>query len=170
MECREAGALVLPTGRVVACDPQVDLTAIPLETRVDPGEYPAFLALAQSDVALVMIQFNEGRPDRWVASSERCGVDSATACLMDAKLCRMLLRQAEAGKWERSWKRIEDSMAENNGSWANICLHQASGANMLVFRTYGGDGRFATYWGYSAKGKLICSITDMFLENGVEEI
>jgi len=163
--------LVLPTGRLVACDPQFDLAAAPFKTRVEPGEYPAFLSLAYGGVALVMIQFGDGQPDRWVASSPlRCDVDSGTACFMDAKLGRLLLRKSEAGKWDRYWKRIDDAMAENDGRWANVCLHEASGANMLVFQTCGRDGRCAIYWDYSDNGDLICSVMDLFLEDGVEAI
>lgn len=171
MTCRDVGVLVLPTGRLVACDPQFDLAAAPFKTRVEPGEYPLFLSLAYGGVALVMIQFREGQPDRWVAGSpRRCNVDSATACVMDAKLCRCLARKSEAGKWERYWKRIDDAMVENDGRWGNVCLHEGSGANMLVFQTYGGDGAYATYWGYSGTGDLICSVMDLFLEDGVEAI
>ncbi len=171
MECRDAGTLVLPTGRLVACDPVFNLAPPPFEVHVEPGAYPTFLSLAFGAVALVMIQFGEGTPTRWVThSSELCDVDSASACFMDAKLCRLLLRRSEQGKWDVQQKRIKDAMIENGGRWGNVCLHADSGANMLVFQTFGGDGSFATYWGYSSRGELVCAIMDMFLQDGAEAV
>ena len=170
MSSCDAGVLVLPAGHIVACDPQFDLVQSAFAQPVEPGEYPVFLAIEYHDVALVMVQFREGQPDHWATlAPARFGVDSATGCLMDRKVARTLLRRSDAGKWDRSWKRIEDSFADNDGLWANVCMHRESGANIVAFRTWGGDGTFATYWGYAANGELLCSVTDMFLEFGVEE-
>ncbi len=170
LACRDAGAIVLPSGAIVACDPQCDLAQPPLKLRVAPGAYPIFLALTDGHVAVVMVRFRDGAPQRWVPSKPaRFSVDSGTGCLMDAKTARMLTRRLNEGKWDRYSKRIDDALAENDG-WANVCLNQASRANIVVFRTYGGDGTFATFFGYSETGELICSVTDMFLEYGAKEV
>lgn len=171
MQCQDAGSLTLPTGRLVACDPQFDLVQRPFRKSIEPGDYPVFVSLVWETVALVMVQFDEGEPERWRSSRPECfSVDSGTACLLDAKTARRLSRIAEAGKWDRFWKRVEDGMAETQFNWANTFLSDHAELNAFVFRTFGGDGTFATYWGYGADGRLLCCVTDTFLEFGVDEI
>ena len=172
MRCHDIGSLVLPTGRIVACDPQFDLVQEPFSTRVAPDEYPVFLALTDlPEIALLMVQFAEGEPTRWRRTKPPFfSVDSATACFMDARLVRMLVRAAENDRYDRYWKRATDEMEENSGLWGNVCLHRQSGVNMIVFRTMGGDGTFCSYLGYSSDGELKCLVTDFFLAELVTEI
>ena len=167
MQCQDVGSLVLPTGRIVACDPQFDLVQEPFSIRVQPDEYPIFLSLADSmEVALAMIQFEVGQPTRWVRTEpSQFSVDSGIGCFMDAKLARMLSQAAENNRFARYWKRITDEMEENNGLWGNACLHADSGANLIAFRTMGGDGSFCTFFGYSDNDELLCLVTDFFLES-----
>ena len=172
LHCRDVGSLVLPTGRIVACDPQFDLSQEPFSIRVAPGEYPVFFSLVGdvAEVALVMIQFADGEPTRWDRTKPRCfSVDSATGCILDAKLARMLVGAAKKDRFDRYWKRVTDEMEENGGLWANARLHDDSRANIIAFQTLGGDGAFSSYWGYSQDGDLLCLVTDFFLENLVPE-
>jgi len=171
MRCRDVGSLVLPTGRIVACDPQFDLVQEPFSVRVDPGEYPVFLSLTDlPEIALLMVQFADGEPTRWVqAKPQFFSVDSASACIMDAKLARMLIRASENDRFDRHWKRATDEMEENDGLWGNVCLHKTSRANMIAFRTMGGDGAFCSYFGYSKENELKCLVTDFFLAELVTE-
>jgi hypothetical protein len=53
--------------------------------------------------------------------------------------------------------------------WGSICLDELSSTNVFVFHTWGGDGRFPSFYGYDANGKLVCLITDMFLHGVVFE-
>jgi len=171
MRCREAGSLVLPTGRIVVCDPQFDLFQQPFAVCVDPGEYPAFLALTDlSEIALLMVKFGDGEPTRWVRAKPLFfSVDSASACIMDAKLARMLIRASENDRFDRHWKRAADAMEENDGLWGNVCLHDESRANMIALRTMGGDGAFCSYFGYSKDNQVTCLVTDFFLAELVTE-
>ncbi len=171
MRCRDIGCLVLPSGRVVACDPQFDLVQKPFSVRVEPGEYPAFLSLTDlPEIALLMVQFADGEPARWVrAKPPFFPVDSGSACIMDAKLARMLMRASERGRFDRHWKRVTDEMEENDGLWGNVCLHDDSRANMIALRTMGGDGTFCSYLGYSGNNELMCLVTDFFLGELVTE-
>jgi hypothetical protein len=90
----DAGALVLPTGRIVVSDPILDPFNKPFTVVVPPGTYPVLLSLIKDDVALVMVSFAEGSPVRWQATKPaNFGVDSATGCLMDQKVCRFLRRK-----------------------------------------------------------------------------
>lgn len=101
MRVIEAGDLILPTGRVVACDPYY-LESRPSKqcayTRtVTPGRYRVFLAILGRHVACAKIQFLEGAAERWEMAlrpewdptilKPGCfhgyGVDAGTGCFAD---------------------------------------------------------------------------------------
>ena len=88
MRVVEVGPLVLPTGRIVACDPGY-LTTVPSEQQaytrpVPPGHYPVLLALLAKDgwpadnpnrehVACAAVRFMETQVERWEMASGRAG-------------------------------------------------------------------------------------------------
>jgi hypothetical protein len=160
----DAGALALPTGRIVVSDPILDPFNKPFTVSVPPGRYPVLLSLVDEEVALVMVNFAEGSPSRWEATiPETFIVDSATGCLMDQKVCRFLRRKAENDKYDKYIRRFHDVIDENDGFCANYCLHSESGANVILFPTHGGDGVFPSFFGYNSTGQIVCLVTDMFL-------
>lgn len=160
----DAGHLTLPTGRIVASDPFLDPWTEPFTVRVPPGVYPVFLAIMQNDVALAMVSFGEGPPVSWQsADPPMFGVDSGHGCLMDQKVCRFLRQKAEADRYERYSKAFQEALDEGDGLWGHRCIDRESGANVVLFRTWGGDGRFASYFGYATDGSLACLVTDMHL-------
>jgi hypothetical protein len=160
----DAGGLVLPTGRIVVADPILDPFNKPFSVAVPAGTYPVLLSLIKDDVALGMINFADGAPVRWEAPRpENFGVDSATGCLMDHKVCRFLRRQAENDKYDTYVRRFQDALEENEGLWGSYCVDSASGANVVLFHTWGGDGVFPSFFGYNADGEVVCLVTDMFL-------
>jgi hypothetical protein len=57
-------------------------------------------------------------------------------------------------------------MEENEVLWGNRCVDSESGANVVMFRTWGGDGVFPSFVGHNADGEVVCLITDMFLGFG----
>jgi hypothetical protein len=159
-----AGALVLPTGRIVVSDPILDPFNKPFSVAVPAGICPVLLSLIKDDVALVMVSFSEAAPVRWhAAKPESFGVDSATGCLMDYKVCRFLRRKARDDKYVQFSRRFEQGLAEHEGLWGSYCVDVASGANVVLFRTWGGDGVFPTFFGYDRGGEVVCLVTDMFL-------
>jgi hypothetical protein len=160
----DAGALVLPTGRIVVSDPMLDPFNKPFTVAVPADTYPVLLSLIKDDVALVMVKFAEGPPVRWQAAKpETFGVDSATGCVMDHKVCRFLRRKAENDKYDKYIRRFQDALEENEGLWGSYCVDAASGANVVLFRAWGGDGAFSSFFGYNAAGEIVCLVTDMFL-------
>jgi hypothetical protein len=160
----DAGTLVLPTGRIVVSDPILDPFNKPFSVAVAPDKYPVLLSLIKDDVALVMVNFAEGPPVRWQpAKPKTFGVDSATGCLMDHKVCRLLSRKAEDDNYERYSRLFQDALEENEGLWGSYCIDSGSGANVVLFRTWGGDGTFPSFFGYNAADEVVCLITDMFL-------
>jgi len=161
----DAGALVLPTGQIVACDPILDPWVKPFSVTVPPDSYQVLLSLIQDDVALVMVLFGEGTPMRWKATTPKSfGVDSATGCLMDHKVSRLLHRKADADKYEKYAHRFQNALDEHDGLWGNFCVDSSSGANVVLYHTWGGDGAFPSFFGYNSDGELICLVIDMFLE------
>jgi hypothetical protein len=36
-------------------------------------------------------------------------------------------------------------------------------SQVVLFRTWGGDGAFPSFFGYRADGEVVCLVTDMFL-------
>ena len=160
----DAGGLVLPTGRIVVSDPILDPFNKPFSIAVAPNTYPVLLSLIKDDVALVMVNFADGPPVRWhAAKPESFGVDSATGCLMDHKVCRFLRRKAVDEKYEKYSRRFQNALEENEGLWGSYCVDAASGANVLLFQTWGGDGSFPCFFGYNATDEVVCLVTDMFL-------
>lgn len=160
----DAGALVLPTGRIVVSDPILDPFNKPLSVAVPADTYPVLLSLIKDDVALVMVSFSEGPPVRWKAAKpETFAVDSATGCLMDDKVRRFLRRKAEEDKYDKYSRRFQDALEENEGLWCGYCVDAASGANVVLFHTWGGDGVFPSFFGYNAGGGVVCLVIDMFL-------
>jgi hypothetical protein len=160
----DAGVLVLPTGRIVVSDPILDPFNKPFSVTVPSGSYPVLLSLIKDDVALVMVNFAEGPPVRWRKTKpETFGVDSATGCLMDHRVCQFLRRKAEADKCEKYSCRFQDALEENEGLWGSYCLDAQSGTNVVLFRTWGGDGVFPSFFGYNAEGEVVCLVTDMYL-------
>jgi hypothetical protein len=126
--------------------------------------YPVLLSLIKDDVALVMVNLGEGPPVRWHAAKPATfGVDSATGCLMDDKVCSFLRRKAEEDKYDKFIRRFQDALEENEGLWGNCCVGSATGANVVLFRTWRGDGVFPSFFGYNVEGEVVCLVIDMFL-------
>jgi hypothetical protein len=163
MRCEDAGSISLPSGRIVAADPILDPWRPPFSTSVPPGTYSVHLALADNDVALVMVLFQEGQPATWKkANPQSFSVDSATGCVMDYTLARFLRRKANDGKYDRYSRCFEDALAETD-QWANVALDLMPDANIVLFHTLGGDGTFPVFFGYNAERQLACLVVDMLL-------
>ncbi|MBX9628434.1 MAG: DUF4241 domain-containing protein [Gemmataceae bacterium] len=121
-EVVDAGELVLPTGRVVACDPaylQTDgLDRQPPYTRtVTPGRYPLRLSLAHPvarpelsrTVVAAMVWFGDNGPVAWEMALRPgqdpatlplghffgYGVDGGTGCFADARVVELLQPERE---------------------------------------------------------------------------
>jgi hypothetical protein len=70
LKLHNAGNLVLPTGRIVACDPLTSPEIPPFTVSVLPNEYPVILSVANFNnndqrVAYAMLRFDDKKPVRW---------------------------------------------------------------------------------------------------------
>ena len=172
--------LVLPTGRVVACDPLVFPESEAFTVTVAPGTYPVSLAVAQvgevdQRVAFARVQFVPGEVVRWemallpdqdpatLRPNEifGYGVDAGTGCFMDEETSRLLAsRMSEDEELDQA---IVDAMDRTNvptWSWADIHPSAGDPANCVAFGSGWGDGVYASYFGYSQSGAAVCLVTD----------
>lgn len=180
MTCREIGAINLPTGQIVACDPFSQIHTRHFSQRVEPDSYDVFLAIADSGqdqrVAAAMILFeHDVVPTRWEhakevdsgpQSSDGYDVDSGRGCFLDLKLARLLIRKAKAGTLERFLRKVMAEFVEHDRptwSWANVILDEANGTNIVAFSTGVGDGSYSSFFGFSSDDRLVCLTTDFGL-------
>jgi len=164
LRCVDAGALAMRSGRIAACD-LVDLaSAEPFSIELPSDHYPVFLSISSNDgVALSMIQFEDKVPTHWLATRPSLfSVDSSITCLTDASLARKVKRFTGA-RSESLLKSVEDAIVGNDDIWANVPFGTGSDLNLIAFRTFGGDGTFASYLGCSESGRHVCLVTDYFL-------
>jgi hypothetical protein len=186
MSCREIGALAIPSGRVVACDPFTEVHTRSFRKEVEPGNYAIFLAVAtylrngDQRVASAMIQFDPETPSRWEfackakhadQSDRGFIVDSGRGCLIDSGLARFLYREAEHGKLERYQRRIEAEMDEKylpTWAWANVKLDERPETNIVAFTTGLGDGTYPSYFGLDSAGRPLCLVTVFNLWDGAD--
>ncbi|HEX4608481.1 MAG TPA: DUF4241 domain-containing protein, partial [Urbifossiella sp.] len=64
VRCIDTTDLVLPTGKIVVCDPALGGDT-PLVRHVPPGRYPVRLSLYENDPVGAMVRFSNRAPARW---------------------------------------------------------------------------------------------------------
>lgn len=181
LKCHNAGDLVLPTGKIVACDPAVSPETPPFAICVVPDKYPVILSIARfcddQRVAYAMLKFSDEKPVRWgmallpkpdSASLKDdevyyYGVDSATGCFMDVEAAQVLIENIDSDIYLDQITEEMDKTYVDTWSWANICLSPSTGANIICFSTGLGDGAYTSYFGYDEKGDVLCLVTDFGL-------
>ncbi|MEG4506101.1 DUF4241 domain-containing protein [Microcoleus sp. F6_B4] len=179
------GELILTSGKLVACDPLVFPGTEPFYASFQPGRYPVTLSIACNPkdnskiVAYAMLHLSEQTPVNWKlatkigedlsALSENevfgYGVDSGTGCFMDADVGQIIVDKTwESETYEESLTCKLDDLLEEKHSlgfmWANMCVDEATGANVIAFHSGIGDGFYASYFGYDAKGCIANIVTE----------
>ena len=190
---RHVGDLILSTGQIVACDPLVFPDAEPFTVTVAPGTYPLILAVAQvsdSDqrVAFAKVQFASGDPATWriavvpgqdtstLHPNDIFGypVDAGTGCFMDGKAAALLAERMKSE--DEYYQTIIGDMEKtyvHTWSYATVRPSPQHEDNCVVFSSGWGDGFYASYFGYSAAGDVICLVTDfdvLWREDAAEAI
>jgi len=174
--------VMLPTGRIVGCDPLTCEDAEAFSVAVPPGRYPAWAWIAvllkesgeewQRRVAALQLEIGGGDAVRWELAlidgqdvSELgedqffgYGVDAGTGTLIDESAARLL------AQWE--WEQVEEVFVPNPypdapvpGSITAVIDH-ATGANVVSVTSGWGDGAYPTFIGYDASGGIASFVTD----------
>ena len=175
--------LVLPTGRLVACDPFTSPDEEPFARELPAGSFPVVLSVAHFDdgdqrVAAAMVRFGGREAVSWemalvdeddpaqLGEGEIFGyaVESGTGCFMDAEAAESLMDRMEQD--ERYFETMVAAMDENyvdTWSWANIVPDANGQANVVAFSSGVGDETYASYFGLDADGNVVSLVTDFAL-------
>jgi hypothetical protein len=177
------GELVLPTGRIVACDPFLAYgDEEPFTRGVAPGRYPVLVNVAEDEgdarVAYAIVRFGGRPPVRWemallpgqdtgaLGEGEffGYGVDAGTGCFMDAQVVPVLVeRSTEENEHNGDLVEAMEKTYVHTWSWLDVVLDPATGANVVAFSSGWGDGSYPSFWGFDETGAVACLVTDFGL-------
>jgi Protein of unknown function (DUF4241) len=185
----DVGDLILTSGKLIAADALIRMAEVPFDLKLKPGRYPVILSIANyirrkdERVAYAMLSVSKKTPIRWEKATyiheegdsiypneyEFYGysVDSGTGSFMDAEVEQILLDteliEPEEDTW---WWRLGDLLdlqSRSTWSWADTCIDEKSGANIIAFSSGLGDGTYPTYFGYDEKNEVSKIVTDFLL-------
>ena len=186
----QIGELVLTSGRIIACDPLIGPdTRYHFKKTVEPGRYGVIVSVADfqpigdTRFACAMLRISEEPTAHWEVAAMNepdptqpddriaYGVDAGTGCFMDCEAAVFLERLfPNEVLFERFCDRILAEMGQNSfgnhsltAGWADMQVSERIEANMLAFSSGWGDGGYASFWGYDARGKLTSLVTDFAL-------
>jgi hypothetical protein len=178
-EWQKLGTILLPTGRIVACDPYI----YPLGEEYEPfvqvvpqGRYPVYLNRITSEekdngqVAHAMLRFGDGRVARWELATTKgqdiralkedqiygYAVDAGVGCFMDLETAKLLRFRRDEVEDDGDWMKL---VYKDDRTWGEKMLNQV-GYNVFCFQTGNGHGVYPTYWGYDEDEKPVCLITE----------
>lgn len=174
---RNVGELLLPTGRLIACDPfLVTDETPPFRCSLPSGKFAVLLSIANiktdQRVAFATIRFTKTTPTSWemlttgnhdpatLKEGHILGyaVDSGTACFMDVAAARALSqRMSETQDYFEVL--IEEMQKTYVHTWDWLNKNFGDG-NLIAFSSGGGDGVYATYAGRDSNGQLSAIVTD----------
>lgn len=185
----QIGKLIVPSGELIACDPLMgpDTRYVFKET-IEPGHYPVIVSVADfrpsghTRIACSLLRISDEIPVRWEPAfidepnpghtDDRItyGVDAGTGCFMDLDAAQVLEDlTSDVDEFERFCDRIIAEMDKNSfgkyrtAGWANMRVSEDIEGNIITFSSGWGDGGYASFWGYDARGKLSSLVTDFAL-------
>jgi hypothetical protein len=181
IEVKRLGNVIVRSGRITVCDPLAPSVILDLARPVPVGEHPVEVAIAKlgkdQRVALGCVRFAKRSAVKWEMATAKgqnakklapgefygYGVDAGTGCFIDTKAFDSL-------EGEETGDAIFDGLEKtrvNTWAWANVKL---GNANVVAFSSGYGDGFYASYWGFDAKGALVALVTDFgLLTEPIEE-
>jgi len=181
------GELVLPTGRIVACDPLVGPDTHAFARTVVPGSYPVALSIAvmptgDERIGFAMLRLSEAQAVTWemallpgedLGTLEEgeffgYGVDAGLGCFMDVEAQRSVLARWDALTPEQNYYDdvLESELGKNYKATRDWTLHQpepARPANVAVFSSGWGDGSYPSWFGLDASGGAVALVTEFQL-------
>jgi len=190
VQLKELATLYLPSGKVFAADPLTFHRVTPFDRSVKRGKYPVVISIAdikyaskkkgydQERVGAVMVRFAKGVPVKWVNATRKgqklselepgeafgYGVDAGCGCFADPTAAEALEQLNEIEVANNNWEgyllgKVGDSLGAP--TWgAQWTLVPKTKANIVVVHSGWGDGVYASFWGLSKKGAVLCLATD----------
>lgn len=139
----DAGRLAVGSGRIVAGDPQAESGLDPFTQCVPDGDYPVTLAMARHD-----------------DGSERIAY------------ARVLFTGMPVAHWYPALTAGQDARLLEPGDFFGHVVESgtacfASAGNTVSFSNGVGNGRYASYFGYDAAGRVAALVTDFGVVPGM---
>jgi hypothetical protein len=57
-------------------------------------------------------------------------------------------------------KAMGQNWKQSSVSWANVCVDEERGVNIIAFESGWGDGGYPSYFGYDENEQVVCLITE----------
>ncbi len=182
LERRRIADLILPTGRLVACDPLTYPESDPFELEVPRGVHPVHAIIAhlrdQREVAYISVEFESASANRWQvahvdgeeqpswreARSIGFPVESGVAALMDESTATRILDALLTEDGEEEFSRTVHrglSRARRGGGFGagEVSLGADFEGNAVVFEV--DDGVYTTYLGSTPGGTTTRFVVDL---------
>lgn len=179
------GTLRLPSGRLVACEPWAyfdeEAGNHAFTQHIEPGEYPVELIIADfydpgnpqgnthfsqvaaarlvvgtEPVAAWRMGLRPGEDDADLPEDGFFGypVDGGMGSFASPEFLQAISAPGEIEELSEVAMNVID--ADDAGVYAD----EATGCNIVMFRSGDGDGHYATWVGYTAAGEVACFVTD----------
>lgn len=181
LERRKIADLVLPTGRLVVCDPLYAPETEPFDHVVPTGKFPVYAIVAKMRdevrTAYGVIEFSDVRPHRWEIAHLRgeepqrwnsdrtgCQIDSTVAAFMDDKTADVLVDVVHYGDDDDELERaVRREFRRNRKSGAqvpvaDVLLDGRTGGNLVAFDA--DAGTYVTYLGFDGEENVAMVVLD----------
>lgn len=162
--------LVLPSGRLVACDPLVFADTPPFARSVPPGTYPVDVVNVVPEAggamfAALRVTFAPGVPTRWEpADTDAIGddvgypVDAGTGCVMSPEAQALLATEMERAG-DAYYETVIAPRFEPE-AWLDHHPDPARPENVVMVTSGAGDGVYPCWWGLDDNGRVLWFVTD----------
>ena len=176
------GKINVTSGQIIACDPlHIDEYGLPFTQLFPVGEFPVQLSIAkvaqEETVAFARINFSDEPVVRWqlallkdqkpmpVGSDEPhgFGVDAGIGIYMDQSAIKAMTQEQLTEIEEGISKDILKEMEKHYHYDWKYAMYNVGQSKLAAFTTGLGDGRYATYIGFDAKGNPCRLIADFGL-------
>lgn len=191
IESFDAGKILFPTGRIVACDPVITNDMKEFKINFPSGEYPVLVHKERESncIAYVEIVFGDEEISDWkLASTEDQNieelkgeeifgypVESGMGCFMDVET-QDCLNHLEKKLFHRKGQEFmgiyeeffHEHFYNQNGAvdqFAFVKPHEEKGGNIFAFETGYGEGFYASYIGFGKDNQPLKLVTE-FIEIG----
>jgi hypothetical protein len=179
---RKVADLILPTGRLVVCDPWYTPETEPFEVQTPTGRFPVYAVVADMRdgvrTAYGVVEFSDQRPHRWeiahLAGEEPSKwnghrsvfhVESNVAAIMDDQTADVLLNFVHYGdpdEVEELEKEVSRDMWRTHKATqiavADVRIDPRTGGNLVGFDV--DVGTYATYLGFDGDDDICMVVLD----------